>query len=127
MRTFHIGGTATRRVEQSTLETRHGGQVKFLNLNVVKNREGSKTVMNRNGEMAILDEGGRERERYMVSYGAKLNVKEGDKISGGKILAEWDPYTIPMLTEIGGKVEFADIVEGNTMKEQLDPVTAFGS
>ncbi len=123
MRTFHIGGTATRRVEQSRLETRYGGTTKLINVTIVKNREGSFTVMNRNGELAILDDGGRERERYSLTYGAKMMVDEGSKTEPGQLIAEWDPYTIPILTEVGGTLKFADIVEGRTMQEQVDAVT----
>ena len=123
MRTFHIGGTASRRAEQTTLECRIDGRVKFINLKSVKNREGNLIVMNRNGEIAILDESGRERRRYSVIYGAKLKVKEGQKVKEGEILAEWDPYSIPVLTEVSGRVKFGDIIEGATMQEQVDEYT----
>jgi DNA-directed RNA polymerase subunit beta' len=123
MRTFHIGGTASRRAEQTTLECRIDGRVKFINLKSVKNREGNLIVMNRNGEIAILDENGRERRRYSVIYGAKLRVKDGQKVKEGDILAEWDPYSIPVLTEVSGRVKFGDIIEGATMQEQVDEFT----
>jgi DNA-directed RNA polymerase subunit beta' len=123
MRTFHIGGTASRRAEQTTLESRIDGRVKFINLKTVKNREGNLIVMNRNGEIAILDENGRERRRYSVIYGAKLRVKDGQKVKEGEILAEWDPYSIPVLTEVSGRVKFGDVIEGATMQEQLDEFT----
>jgi len=123
MRTFHIGGTASRRAEQTTLECRIDGRVKFINLKSVKNREGNLIVMNRNGEIAILDKNGRERRRYSVIYGAKLKVKEGQKVKEGEILAEWDPYSIPVLTEVSGRVKFGDIIEGATMQEQVDEYT----
>ena len=123
MRTFHIGGTASRRAEQTTLECRIDGRVKFINLKSVKNREGNLIVMNRNGEIAILDENGRERRRYSVIYGAKLRVKDGQKVKEGEILAEWDPYSIPVLTEVSGRVKFGDIIEGATMQEQVDEFT----
>jgi len=123
MRTFHIGGTASRRAEQTTLECRIDGKVKFINLKSVKNREGNLIVMNRNGEIAILDENGRERRRYTVIYGAKLRVKDGQKVKEGEILAEWDPYSIPVLTEVSGRVKFGDIIEGVTMQEQVDEFT----
>jgi len=123
MRTFHIGGTASRRAEQTTLESRIDGKVKFFNLKTVKNREGNLIVMNRNGEIAILDESGRERRRYSVIYGAKLKVKDGQKIKEGEMLAEWDPYSIPVLTEVSGRVKFGDILEGVTMQEQVDEFT----
>jgi DNA-directed RNA polymerase subunit beta' len=123
MRTFHIGGTASRRAEQTTLECRIDGRVKFISLKTVKNREGNLIVMNRNGEIAILDETGRERRRYSVIYGAKLKIKDGQKVKEGELLAEWDPYSIPVLTEVSGRVKFGDIVEGLTMQEQVDEFT----
>ena len=123
MRTFHIGGTASRRAEQTTLECRIDGKVKFINLKTVKNREGNLIVMNRNGEITILDESGRERRRYSVIYGAKLKVKDGQKVKEGEMLAEWDPYSIPVLTEVTGRVKFGDIIEGVTMQEQVDEFT----
>jgi DNA-directed RNA polymerase subunit beta' len=123
MRTFHIGGTASRRAEQTTLESRIDGKVKFINLKSVKNREGNLIVMNRNGEIAVLDESGRERRRYSVIYGAKLKVRDGQKVKEGEMLAEWDPYSIPVLTEVSGRVKFGDIIEGVTMQEQVDEFT----
>jgi DNA-directed RNA polymerase subunit beta' len=123
MRTFHIGGTASRRVEQSTLDNRHEGIVKFENLQTVVNKEGHLTAMNRNGEVVIMNESGRERERYKINYGAYLKVKEGDHVKVGSLLAEWDPYTVPILTEISGRMKFGDIIEGMTMSEQVDEVT----
>ena len=123
MRTFHIGGTASRRVEQSSLEARSEGVIKFHNVKMVVNKEKSLTVMNRNGEIAIMDEEGREREKYQVIYGAKLMVKEGQKIKKGTMLAEWDPYTTPILTEVTGVVKFGDVQEGMSMQEQVDEVT----
>ena len=123
MRTFHIGGTASRRAEQSTLENRNPGLVHFHGLNSVKKKDGSLVVMNRNGELIIQDESGRERERYPVVYGAKLLVKEGQKVEANQLLAEWDPYAMPMLTEVAGTVKFGDVIEGVTMNEQLDEVT----
>src|SRR5438477_1203482 len=123
MRTFHIGGTATRRAEASTIENRHAGTVHFHALRTVKRKDGSLIVMNRNGEVVVADENGRERERYTVIYGAKLNVREGQKIEIGTQLAEWDPFATPIVAEVGGVVRFTDIIEGVTMNEQLDEVT----
>lgn len=123
MRTFHIGGTATRRIEQSTLEVRNEGYVKLINVKTIINKEGVPVVMNRNGEIAIVDDSGREREKYPVIYGAKLKHKENDYVKEGDILAEWDPYTTPILSEVSGKIKFGDIIEGITMQETKDEVT----
>jgi len=123
MRTFHIGGAASRRVEQSTLETRNDGIVKFINVRAILNREDIPVVMNRNGEIAIMDDAGRERERYSIIYGAKLRVKDGQTVEEGETLAEWDPYTIPILSEETGKIKYGDIFEGETMQESKDEVT----
>ena len=123
MRTFHIGGTASRRAEQTSLEARTEGSLKFINLNTVVNPEGHHIVMNRNGEIAVVDETGREREKYVVVYGAKIKIAPDAKVVQGTILAEWDPYTMPILTEFAGKVKFGDIIEAVTMEEQVDEVT----
>jgi len=123
MRTFHIGGTASRRAEQTTLVNRIPGTVKFINVKTVRDREGDLVVMNRNGEIAIVAEEGRERRRYSVIYGAKLKVEDGQEVEEGRLLAEWDPYSIPVLTEVSGQVKFGDIVEGMTMQERVDDFT----
>jgi DNA-directed RNA polymerase subunit beta' len=123
MRTFHIGGTASKRVEQTTMKTRNAGKVSFQDLKTVKNAEGSFVVMNRNGEIAILGKGGREIERYPVIYGATLSVKDGDNIPANHVLAEWDPFNIPILTEVAGTVKFGDVADGLTMQERRDKVT----
>jgi DNA-directed RNA polymerase subunit beta' len=104
MRTFHIGGAASRRAEQSSLEAKTKGTVKYHNVVTVKNKEGHLTVMNRNGEIAILDANNREREKYPIVYGAKLVVKDGDTVEKGKLMAEWDPYSTPIVTEASGFV-----------------------
>ncbi len=127
MRTFHIGGTASRRAEQTTLEVRHEGAVKFHNLNVALNSRGESIVMNRNGDIAIQDEQGRDRERNPVIYGARIRVPEGRSVAPGTVIAEWDPYTIPIITEVGGIVRFGDIEDGKTMREQVDEVTGLSS
>jgi len=123
MRTFHIGGTASRRVEQSTILPRNPGEVKFIDLKTVANAEGDLVAMNRNGEMAILGKGGREVERYPIIYGASLKVQDGQKVEPSQVLAEWDPFTIPILTEVPGVVKFGDVIEDRTMKEKRDTVT----
>jgi DNA-directed RNA polymerase subunit beta' len=123
MRTFHIGGTASRTHEASTEEAKNEGIVKFLNILHVTNRDQNLVVMNRNGTLIIADEVGREKERYSVAYGAILKVKEGQRIKPGQILVEWDPYSFAILTEFGGAVAFKDIIDGVTVKEERDENT----
>ncbi len=123
MRTFHIGGTASRRVEQSSIEMRHDGTTKFRNMRIATRLDGVTVCMNRNGEIVNVDGSGRERERYTITYGATLHVREGDPIKAGMLVAEWDPYSVPILTEVAGLVKYSDIAEGVTMKEQVDEVT----
>jgi DNA-directed RNA polymerase subunit beta' len=124
MRTFHIGGAATRRSEQSNVENRNPGVVKFLGVNVARKKDGTLIVMNRNGEVLINDEQGRERERYGVVYGARMLVRDGEVLPrGGMALAEWDPYSVPILTEVAGRVKFGDLVDGVTYAEQVDEIT----
>ena len=122
MRTFHIGGVGQVRTEQSQLEARYDGVVKLENTNVVK-RDKVWIVMNRHGEIVIADETGRERERYGLTYGARLHFGEGDHVKAGQLLSEWDPFSVPILTEVAGVVKFGDVIEGVTMTEQLDEVT----
>ena len=135
MRTFHIGGTASKVVEQTVTESKHAGTIKFISFDAkknadvhnagiaVRNKEGEWVVMNRNAKIAVVDEAGREREKYSVVYGAKIKVKDGGRIALGQKLVEWDPYSLTILTEVGGKVAYGDIVEGVTMKEEFDEVT----
>ena len=123
MRTFHIGGTASKRVEQSTVQPRNQGKIKFIDLKTVENEEGNLVVMNRNGEIAVLGKGERELERYPIIYGATLKVSDGSKVKSDQILAEWDPFTIPIMTEVSGVIKFGDITEGRTMREKRDKVT----
>jgi DNA-directed RNA polymerase subunit beta' len=123
MRTFHIGGAATRVSERSTLEAKNNGVVKFVDLRQVEGRGGTSIAMNRSGLVAIVDEKGREKERYHVVYGARLRVKDGDSVNHGQILAEWDPFTFSILTETAGSVKFDDLRPGLTIEEQVDEVT----
>jgi DNA-directed RNA polymerase subunit beta' len=131
MRTFHIGGTASRRAEQTTLEARNEGFAKYANLASVEGKDGDLVVMSRNAEVAIVDypepNRERERERYPVVYGAKLKKRDGAKVKAGEMIAEWDPYTIPILTETKGVVKFGDILEGVTMEEKLDERTGLST
>ena len=122
MRTFHIGGTA-KFDEHSTLEARHDGVVKFVNLNTVKTRENDLVVMNRHGEVHVLDEQNRSRGKYTVPYGAHLKVSDQSQVKHGQLIAEWDPFSIPILAEVDGTIKYGDIIEGKTMKEEVDEVT----
>ena len=123
MRTFHIGGTASRVSEQSRLDAKSNGLVRFINLQTVKAKSGDLVVMNRAGSIAVVDEKGRERERYSVVYGAKLKVSDGDPVQLGTVMVEWDPYTFAILTEIGGTIQFKDLQDGVTLQEEIDEVT----
>ncbi len=127
MRTFHIGGTASKSIERTSITNRYPGIVKFINLHTVRNREGDLVAMNRNGEISIVSETGRERERYVIIYGAKLKVDDGQMIEPDVLLAEWDPFTTPILTEVAGTIKFGDIVDGQTMQDKVDPVTGKSS
>jgi DNA-directed RNA polymerase subunit beta' len=123
MRTFHIGGTASRIVEQSVLESRMNGIVRFRHLQTVKNKEGVLVVMNRNGSIVIQDEEGRDREKYSIVYGAKLKVSDGQTINKGQVFAEWDPYSNVILSDEVGTVEYKDILFGITLHEEVDEVS----
>nr|HEX4318551.1 DNA-directed RNA polymerase subunit beta' [Kofleriaceae bacterium] len=122
MRTFHIGGVGQIRTEQSSLEARNEGTVKLNNVQLVKRKDNS-VVMNRQGEMVLVDEIGRERERYGLQYGARLMVEDGQRVKGGQMLAEWDPFAMPIVVEVSGHVKYGDIVDGVTMQETLDEIT----
>ena len=125
MRTFHLGGTASRSIEQSIHTAMSSGILKFENLNTVKNRDGKWTAMNRGGEILILDDTGRESERFSAVYGSVLSFKDGDKVKKGSLIAEWDPYTNIIVADVSGKVKFEGIEEGSDVVEQVDPVTGF--
>jgi DNA-directed RNA polymerase subunit beta' len=127
MRTFHVGGTASRSVEQAELRTNIGGTVGFTNLHSVTNAEGTQIVMNRNATISIKDEFDRERERFKVNYGAQLLVREGQTVERDTVLADWDAYTIPIVAEVGGTIKYGDIIEGVTMQEKVDVVTGRSS
>jgi DNA-directed RNA polymerase subunit beta' len=123
MRTFHIGGTASRVSEQSRLDAKSHGTVRFFNMLTVRSKSGDLVAMNRSGAIAVVDERGREKEHYQVVYGAKLKVEDGAQVQLGQTLVEWDPYTFAILTEIGGTIQFKDLQEGITLNEEVDEVT----
>ena len=127
MRTFHIGGAAQRGAEQSSVEASHDGKVAIKNRNVVINSQNVPVVMARNCEILLFDERGRERARFRVPYGARILTDEGAQVTRGQKLAEWDPYTLPIITERDGKVEYLDLIEGITLIERVDEVTGLTS
>jgi len=123
MRTFHVGGTASRVSDQSHLDAKNTGTIKFINLSTVRGKDGSLVAMNRSGQVAIIDDKGRERERYPIVYGAKLLVEDGALVEIGTTIGEWDPYTYSIVTEIGGSIHFKDLQEGITLNDEVDEVT----
>jgi DNA-directed RNA polymerase subunit beta' len=124
MRTFHIGGAAARgKIEANKLETRTEGTIQIRNANLVKRADGTLVVMNRHGELVVVDDTGREREHHRLLYGAVMSAADGDKVTSGITVAEWDQFAQPILTEVGGVVKFGDLVEGVTVVEKVDEVT----
>jgi DNA-directed RNA polymerase subunit beta' len=127
MRTFHIGGAATKGAEISSVEASYDGKICFVNHNAVSDSEGRKVVMSRSCEVILADSKGHEKARSKIPYGAKLVVEEGSMVSKGALLAEWDPYTIPIITEKTGKISFKDLIESVSVKEELDEATGLSS
>ncbi len=123
MRTFHIGGAASSSAEESSINAKFSGKIKFEGIKFVKNKEGYNLVLNRNGSLNILDKDSRTVEKYIIQYGYKLLVDDGQEIEQGQLLAEWDPYAAVIMTEYEGTVAYGDIVEGETLKEDIDPIT----
>ena len=123
MRTFHYGGTASRVTEQSKHAAKNPGTVKFLNVSTVERKNKNLVVVNRNGKITIMDNKGREKERYSVVYGSTIKVSDGDEVVPGQELVEWDPFTSAILTEVGGKIAYRDIIEGENLREETDRVT----
>jgi DNA-directed RNA polymerase subunit beta' len=124
MRTFHIGGAAARgKIEQSALETRTEGTMRLRNTQLAHKKDNTVVVMNRHGELVVMDDTGREREHHRLVYGAVLKVEDGGRVRAGEVVAEWDPFATPILTEVGGIVRYGDLVEGVTVIEKVDEVT----
>jgi len=123
MRTFHIGGAVGKALEQSEHRAQFQGKAKFINLRLVRGKDGNLVALNRQGEIAIEGPDGRILEKYPVIYGAKIKVDEGQEVKPGDLLVEWDPYTSPIIAEIDGRVKFGDIITGVTVDEKIDPTT----
>ena len=121
MRTFHIGGVGQRDVQDSDIKAKKGGIAKFARLKIVRNDAGQQLVLARNGEIALVDERGREVEKYEIPSGATIRVEEDQEVKTGDIVCEWDPHSIPILAETGGKIRYEDLIDGETIRGELDP------
>lgn len=127
MRTFHIGGAASRTTAVNNVQVKYPGKIKLHNVKLIERQNGKFIVVSRSGTLAVLDDHGRERERYKIPYGAELNVKEGSKAEAGQIVANWDPHSHPVITEVAGRIKFVDLIEGITMHRQTDELTGLAS
>ncbi|MDX1654297.1 MAG: DNA-directed RNA polymerase subunit beta', partial [Candidatus Competibacteraceae bacterium] len=127
MRTFHIGGAASRAAAISSVQVKSRGTVRLFNMKTVRNREGNLVAVSRSGEVTIVDEVGRERERYKVPYGAVVSVDDGAAVEPGQVVSNWDPHTHPVITEVAGRVRFFDIEDGVTVKRVTDEITGLSS
>ncbi len=127
MRTFHIGGAASRSAAVNSVEVKSKGKARLHNIKMVKHADGNNVAVSRSGELTVLDESGLERERYKIPYGAVLSIDDGDPVEPGQVLANWDPHTHPVITEVAGLVRFHDFVEGATVQRQTDEMTGLSS
>jgi DNA-directed RNA polymerase subunit beta' len=127
MRTFHIGGAASRAAAASSVEVRNKGVIRFHHIKTVQHEKGHLVAVSRSGEIGVVDDFGRERERYKIPYGAVISVKEGATAAAGQVVSTWDPHTHPVVTEVAGFVKFQDFVDGLTVTSQVDEVTGLSS
>jgi len=127
MRTFHIGGAASRAAAASSVEVRNKGIIRFHHIKTVQHEKGHLVAVSRSGEIGVVDDFGRERERYKIPYGAVITVKEQDTVGAGQVVATWDPHTHPVVTEVAGFLKFQDFVDGLTVTSQVDEVTGLSS
>jgi DNA-directed RNA polymerase subunit beta' len=127
MRTFHIGGAASRAAAASSVEVRNKGVIRFHHIKTVQHEKGHLVAVSRSGEIGVVDDFGRERERYKIPYGAIISIKEGATAAAGQVVATWDPHTHPVVTEVAGFVKFQDFVDGLTVTSQVDEVTGLSS
>jgi DNA-directed RNA polymerase subunit beta' len=127
MRTFHIGGAASRAATINSVELKNNGTVRLHNIKTVSNRNKNLVAVSRSGEIGIVDDHGRERERYKLPYGAVISAADGDDVKGGEVIATWDPHTHPIVTEVAGKASFSDFLDGITVQETTDEITGLTS
>ena len=127
MRTFHIGGAASRAAAANSVEVKGKGAARLHNLKTVHHERGHWVAVSRSGELGVIDEFGRERERYKIPYGAVITVSDGDAVEPGQIVATWDPHTHPVVTEVAGFIKFQDFIDGITVQSQVDEVTGLSS
>src|SRR3974377_895802 len=127
LRTFHVGGAPSRAAAASNVEVRNKGTLRFHHIKTVEHRKGHLVAVSRSGEIGVVDEYGRERERYKIPYGATTNAKEGGQVGRGQIVARWDPHTHPVVTEVAGFIKFQDFVDGLTVASQVDEITGLSS
>src|SRR5690625_3787081 len=127
MRTFHIGGAASRASAIDSVQVKHGGRVRLHNMKFVERADGKLVVVSRSSALAVADEHGREREYYKLPYGAELSIKDGEAVEAGQIVAKWDPHTHPIIAEVEGKAQYVDMVEGVTMHRSVDEMTGLSS
>ncbi len=127
MRTFHIGGAASRAAAVNSIDVKTTGTVHLHNIKTVRHHSGKLVAVSRSGELTVLDDVGREKERYKVPYGANILVSDGDAVEGGQMVANWDPHTHPVITEVAGRIQFVDFIDGVTVQSQVDEVTGLTS
>ena len=127
MRTFHIGGAASRSAAVNNIQNKGNGTARLHNIKLVQHADGHNVAVSRSGELTIIDDTGRERERYKVPYGAKININDGDMVKAGDVLANWDPHTHPVITEIAGYIKLSDFEDGITVSKQTDDITGLSS
>ena len=127
MRTFHIGGAASRAATVNNVQIKSSGSLKLHNIKTVTNKEGHLVAVSRSGEIGVIDSHGRERERYKLPYGAVISSGDGQAVNGGQIVANWDPHTHPIVVEVAGKVRFIDFVDGVTVQKKTDEITGLSS
>jgi DNA-directed RNA polymerase subunit beta' len=127
MRTFHIGGAASRATAANNVQIKLTGKIKLHNIKLLQHHSGKYIAVSRSGELAVVDEHGRERERYKIPFGAELSVADGSKCESGQIVANWDPHSHPVITEVAGRLKFADLIDGVTMNRQTDELTGLSS